>query len=390
MVYLDVSNNKLQCLPEHLGVFFNLSTLKVSNNRLSVFPQSFKNLKNLTELFVASNQFETIQLLVCDLENLKVADFGNNIIQYLPVEIVSMPRLNILNLRHNNLKAIPLEFNPLSLNVDGLPLKLDISKNPLSDLPSKFASTDDRRSKYEHPSGYSTQEVFSWADKEKLIYKSAVEEWISNKDSYLSKDIFFQNFHQGVIWRFENFSGFNENDVTLLTGNEYTVVLKRFFFYCKKHGNPPTYVQLNDDETSILDREYKQLQRIRDKRTEEARLADLKRRAEEHERYFGRLNERCMEANSRFAKVEADRQKKIHDQNRLLLDDVQDRVKVMKKLDKENEANEAVQAKKEAQELNELSFAKYQNKKRLLPLEMHPCWKKDTINVHQSNTIYTK
>ena len=146
---LDISNTKIQELPEHIGniefleelklplqiirfpqSFIHLKSLKtlVAND----FPEHFKEIKSLEVLIVSSGKMEEISNGITELTSLKsliitncrslkklpenignlkslteLKITGNNTLEFLPSSIFELSALKTLNLYDNNLKKFP-------------------------------------------------------------------------------------------------------------------------------------------------------------------------------------------------------------------------------------------------------------------------------------------
>jgi len=377
LAWLDISYNNIQDLPAQFGLLSSLHTLKASHNKMSAIPTTFQYLRDLEELFLSSNEFHDFDSILCEhLPKLRVIELESNRIKHLPPEICSMSHIEELNLRHNNIQSVPLKLASY-VNSSGKSLKLNLSKNPLCDLPLKLANTEHTRN-YQNLSGWTEDEAYEWMNEENLIYQPAVDEWKIKKDAYLSGYLVFQDFLKGVIWRCENLTKNNMDDsdhpVTLLNGERYTNRLKRFFFHCKKHGSPPVYEKLGSDESATREKESNKLERLRQQRALNAKGAAMKRISEEHQMYLGNLSERCAKADGQMSSIEAENQRIKHMETTQLLIEVQSRVQEKDKVDAEHEIKRALETTREAKELGQNSFQTHVNKKRLLPVEITPCW----------------
>lgn len=373
LLWLDLSYNNIEIFPENFGTLASLQTLDASHNRISALPPSFQYLKCLEELYLSSNRFKSLDPILCIHLPLKILHFEANRIKHLPPEVCKMMQLEVLNLRHNDIRSIPLDL-PKHTDPSGQQILLDLSQNPLSDLPTKFASSEANRS-HQNPSGWELNEVYDWINEEDMIYKPAVDEWIVKKDSYLSGYLVFEDFFKGVLWRCENLIFNKKIDAILLNNKKYSDRLKQFFFYCKKHGHPRMYEQLNTQEHDLRERESAEREKVRIQRSLDAKDADMDRRSQEHDRYLENVSERCSKAKIRMSQVAEHRRMKECKENDTLQAKVKSKMEDKDKIDLEIEAERALQSAREAEELAELSFQSHANKKRLLPVQIDPCWK---------------
>lgn len=83
--YVDMSHNRLSCLPESFGHLFHLKTLLLNNNRLQELPETF-----------------------CLLVRLEKADLSHNQLKCLPQNLGIMESLQSLNVSYNALDTLPL------------------------------------------------------------------------------------------------------------------------------------------------------------------------------------------------------------------------------------------------------------------------------------------
>ena len=83
--YVDMSHNRLTCLPESFGHLFHLKTLLLNNNRLQELPETF-----------------------CLLVRLEKADLSHNQLKCLPQNLGMMESLQSLNVSYNDLDTLPL------------------------------------------------------------------------------------------------------------------------------------------------------------------------------------------------------------------------------------------------------------------------------------------
>lgn len=368
LLILNASCNNLESLPQHIGSLRNLRIIKFGNNKLSRLPASFQKLDNIEELDLSYNMMGVITKEFCEnLKALKVANLRSNRIQYLPIEICNMNSLQILNLRQNKLNSLPLEI--LTSEIE-----LDITQNPLKDLPFKFHMTVQKDYIQENPSGYTQVEVQEWMKNEKLMYQPAVDEWNMKMTFYLSGNLGFDDFKNGVIWRCDNIlDGFDSN---VFKDDEKIIKrLTQFYFHCKKYGNPPLYIQRKVQEDEKRQSDARQIDNKREKRMNIARNIDFKRREEEHERYFGNFQERCNEAESRIRTSQDNMLESKRKDNMALLNDVAARIIVKEKKEAKELADREKALSLESERLNSISFKMHKSKKRFLPVESIPCWK---------------
>lgn len=365
LIWINFSHNALIDLPKYFGALYFLKTLKVSNNKLTNLPQTFHQLVNLEELDLSSNKLQEIHIQLCEgLISLRQANFASNRIERLPKEIATMEALEELNLKHNRLKSLPLELT-------GSIIKIDLSQNPLDDLPIKLSSA---KNVISCQSGYTLKQVNDFMVQENIFYKSAVDEWTIKKDAYISGKFKFDGFRNGVIWRCNNIytpedkHALDEDDVYLEKR------LKQFFFHCKKYGNPPAYVQQNEEQIKEQKKDTEILQKSREERSNIAKGLDMKRRSEESNIYFSNLNQRCNNARDKVKQVQEQKIRESKRENENILIEVTKRIIEKNDTDENQMEKEKTLLAQENRKLNAV-FCAQTNKKRFLPIEVKACWK---------------
>ncbi|KAI3363131.1 hypothetical protein L3Q82_011784 [Scortum barcoo] len=127
---LLVSQNLIDTLPESIGKLQKLSILKADQNRLIYIPESIGNCESLTELVLTENQLQSLPRSVGKLKRLSNFNCDRNQLKLLPKEIGGCSGLNVFCVRENRLTRIPSELSQATeLHV------LDVSGNRLTHLP---------------------------------------------------------------------------------------------------------------------------------------------------------------------------------------------------------------------------------------------------------------
>lgn len=158
LLFLDLSDNRLETLPPQTRRLANLQTLILSNNPLELFqlrqlpslqnlevlhmrntqrnlhnfPTSLDSLSNLCELDLSQNNLPKIPDCVYNVPNLKRLNLSDNEITELSNSMESWTKLETLNLSRNALAALPpalcklaslrrIYLNDNKLNFDGIP-----------------------------------------------------------------------------------------------------------------------------------------------------------------------------------------------------------------------------------------------------------------------------
>ena len=103
--YLNLSHNRLDCLPPSLFGFLHLECLDVSHNLLTSLPASLTLLSHLTWLDVSHNQLTDLPPNMGDLKKLQKLNLSDNQISDLPPALGSLPRLSVLLADNNPLPS---------------------------------------------------------------------------------------------------------------------------------------------------------------------------------------------------------------------------------------------------------------------------------------------
>ncbi|KAM4771317.1 DISP complex protein LRCH3 [Rhinophrynus dorsalis] len=124
LTFLNISRNQLTSLPGHM-CSLPLKVLIASNNKLDSLPEEIGVLRHLTELDVSCNEIRTIPTQIGKLESLRDFNIRRNHLIQLPEELAELPLVRLdfscnkvtripvcyRNLRH--LQTITLDNNPL-------------------------------------------------------------------------------------------------------------------------------------------------------------------------------------------------------------------------------------------------------------------------------------
>ncbi|XP_077584785.1 leucine-rich repeat-containing protein 58-like [Stigmatopora nigra] len=139
---LDISNNGLTLIGQHITQLVKLRTLVAKNNRLNEYslPKDFGNLQ-LEVLNLSGNCFKEIPLQCTKLRRLQSLSLGGNMLKSIPVEIENLSRLEVLYLGGNLISAIPAE-------VANLPwlTYLALSDNCIQSVPPQLTRLHSLRS----------------------------------------------------------------------------------------------------------------------------------------------------------------------------------------------------------------------------------------------------
>ena len=150
LIDLDLSFNKLQSLPEQIGVLWALQNLYVQGNQLQFLPEWIGQLRELKTLNISGNQLQSLPEQIGQLRALQYLLAAFNYLQSLPEQIVQLQALGQLNLSNNLLESLPERIGPLRalhcLDLENNP-SLTVSPMQIHDLPS-FCRTIYQTRKY--------------------------------------------------------------------------------------------------------------------------------------------------------------------------------------------------------------------------------------------------
>ncbi|KAJ2647035.1 hypothetical protein IWW40_004956 [Coemansia sp. RSA 1250] len=125
---LDLSGNYLTRLPSNFGfAHATLQTLDISNNRLEELPEDICRMPCLRELYVDHNLLSQLPNSLGSLQNLEILSIANNNIATLKPSVAQLKALRVLNISHNEFVQLPA---CLGLLVETLQL-LVVDGNPL-------------------------------------------------------------------------------------------------------------------------------------------------------------------------------------------------------------------------------------------------------------------
>ncbi|VDO38323.1 unnamed protein product [Haemonchus placei] len=162
---LVIIRNELVSVPEEIGTLSKLVFVDLSNNKLERLPASFSKLTKLETLVVSGNQLKDDGLFdFSALESLHVLDLSYNSLTAIPPTLMSrkLVHLHTLNFAHNKITEVTPELNIIehmkSLNlseneITSLPWAigqmekikvLDLSQNPFKDGRFKKLANDKR------------------------------------------------------------------------------------------------------------------------------------------------------------------------------------------------------------------------------------------------------
>jgi internalin A len=133
LVFLDLSNQRLDSIPAEIGKLINLKTFYLSSNQLTSLPPEIGKLSSLNTLYLKSNRLTSLPAEIAQLTNLNTLYLSNNQLPNLPPGIGQLTNLSALYLSNNRLTSLPPEIGKLnSLNT------LYLFNNQLISLPPEI------------------------------------------------------------------------------------------------------------------------------------------------------------------------------------------------------------------------------------------------------------
>lgn len=130
---LDLSNNKIKCLPNTIGQFTNLKNLLVSEAHLHSIPAEIGALKKLESVNFSMNDLTTLPSSFSDLVNLRTINLSKNKFSSFPPVFSSMKRLELLDMSHNKLVEVPDSISEVSA------VEIIFNQNQIAALSEKVA-----------------------------------------------------------------------------------------------------------------------------------------------------------------------------------------------------------------------------------------------------------
>lgn len=135
LAVLDISNNRLDCLPKTFGQLQNLVTLNLSGNGLHELPESIASLSQLKTLDCSCNKIRALPSSLGNIIQLTSLDVSTNHLTSLPESIGFLPQLEDLRVRSNQLTSLPESFAQLNrLN------SLLLRHNKFTDVPEQLSN----------------------------------------------------------------------------------------------------------------------------------------------------------------------------------------------------------------------------------------------------------
>jgi len=133
---LDLSSNQLKSLPDAFGYLVSLKDLNLSENLLTTLPASFAMMSHLGSLTLASNKFTDLPSIIFSLSQLDTLNYSYNTVlsEAIPAEITKLAQLRHLDLSGCGIKSVPDCISALAnLRV------LELFKNQLTQIPPTIA-----------------------------------------------------------------------------------------------------------------------------------------------------------------------------------------------------------------------------------------------------------
>ena len=130
---LDLSKNHLTTLPDHLLDLPNLYFLSLHDNALTTLPIIHKS-SVIQKLSLQNNRLETLHPSIARLHVIRTLNLDNNRLNTIPKQIYWLSSLTNLSIVHNNISELPDSFSVLNHLVE-----LDISNNHIKHIPNALS-----------------------------------------------------------------------------------------------------------------------------------------------------------------------------------------------------------------------------------------------------------
>lgn len=139
MTVLNLSQNKLNHLPQDIRNMTHLKSLVLNENQFERLPDDILRLSSLEQLEIKKNKLDDFGTVKAPLmlDRLYLLDLSVNKIGRIPAVVLRLPRLRILHLSYNKLESADELFA-----MDVLPLLeiLDLSNNHLNEIHESIAN----------------------------------------------------------------------------------------------------------------------------------------------------------------------------------------------------------------------------------------------------------
>jgi len=284
---LDLSHNAIEFLPDTIGGLNELVKFDCSHNRLRRLPETICGCPRLETLRAAANRIDQMPLRIAEMSQLKILDLASNIIEIIPQDLSRLPNIQIISLGKNRIKSLPLDLANLSDTLD----ELHLDRNPLSDLPKRWASklsgTAHQRAMW--PSGYDDEAAMDWVRDHARFYAHALAEWEVSGPLHISGRANLSAYEAAVRRRC---GGAWEPHLVPM--------IRSYYFRSRRTGNAPKFHRLAEDEVADRDAVGKRAQDVRDARHSQALEASLEHEAVLDDAYHGDVVARADEAERRL------------------------------------------------------------------------------------------
>jgi Leucine-rich repeat (LRR) protein len=130
---LYLRNNNIEKLPENISKLKNLKYIDCSNNDIEELPKALFNLGKLTDIRIRNNKIKFIPNIKYTLNNIINFDISDNKLKEIPDSFCSLDTLSTVDLRDNQIKILPKYVNGLR-NLK----KLKLSNNKIDFLPDEL------------------------------------------------------------------------------------------------------------------------------------------------------------------------------------------------------------------------------------------------------------
>jgi len=136
LVSLDLSNNEITSLPDTMGDMKCLKEFNISGNLLANLPRSFccgSLTKSLRLLNLSDNKIQLLPNYFCSLKSLLTLNVSRNQLKALPPSINKLSNMKHFDSSGNNLRVLPGSFSSLRLD------SLELSSNDFEEYEGSEA-----------------------------------------------------------------------------------------------------------------------------------------------------------------------------------------------------------------------------------------------------------
>lgn len=130
---MDLSNNRILHIGDHINAFVNLKTLDLSHNRLRYISRQIVHCSKLESINLEENDIDHLPLDFDKLDCLKTINLRNNNIDTFPSPLYDLKNIEYIDLSMNRMNCLPAKVRTCQA------IEINFNDNILEQLPEEFA-----------------------------------------------------------------------------------------------------------------------------------------------------------------------------------------------------------------------------------------------------------